>query len=90
MDDSGLRTQDSGLLCGNNLDLLREHVADASVDLIYADPPFNSGKAYFALEREAWGTGREALGVERAATEAAYMSSTRSHGPSLAVSSLAG
>ncbi len=44
----------SALYCGDNLALLREHIADASVDLIYADPPFNSGKAYFATgERQA-------------------------------------
>jgi hypothetical protein len=27
---------------GDNLKILREYVADASVDLIYFDPPFNS------------------------------------------------
>ena len=30
------------LYFGDNLDILRNHVADASVDLIYLDPPFNS------------------------------------------------
>jgi DNA modification methylase len=40
------------LFCGDNLDILRQHVPDASVDLIYADPPFNSGKAYFHTERK--------------------------------------
>ncbi len=34
---------------GDNLDVLREHVADASVDLIYLDPPFNSNRAYNVL-----------------------------------------
>ena len=29
------------LYFGDNLDILREHVADGSVDLIYLDPPFN-------------------------------------------------
>ena len=29
------------LYFGDNLDILRNHVADASVDLIYLDPPFN-------------------------------------------------
>ena len=37
---------------GDNLDILRQHIASASVDLIYADPPFNSGKAYFHTERK--------------------------------------
>jgi site-specific DNA-methyltransferase (adenine-specific) len=27
---------------GDNLDVLRTHIADASVDLIYLDPPLNS------------------------------------------------
>jgi len=30
------------LYYGDNLRLLREQVADASVDLVYLDPPFNS------------------------------------------------
>ena len=34
---------------GDNLAVLREHVADASVDLIYLDPPFNSNATYNAL-----------------------------------------
>lgn len=29
------------LYFGDNLDILREHIADESVDLIYLDPPFN-------------------------------------------------
>jgi site-specific DNA-methyltransferase (adenine-specific) len=34
-------------LCyGDNLDILRQHVADASIDLVYLDPPFQSGKDY--------------------------------------------
>ena len=34
------------LYFGDNLDILRNHVADASVDLIYLDPPFNSNANY--------------------------------------------
>jgi 16S rRNA G966 N2-methylase RsmD len=35
-------------LCfGDNLNILRDHVADASVDLIYPDPPFNSSNANY-------------------------------------------
>ena len=34
------------LFYGDNLDVLRQHVADASVDLVYLDPPFQSGKDY--------------------------------------------
>lgn len=36
----------SHLFYGDNLDVLREHVASASVDLVYLDPPFNSNRAY--------------------------------------------
>ena len=34
------------LFYGDNLDVLREHVLDDSIDLIYLDPPFNKGKDY--------------------------------------------
>jgi len=37
------------LYYGDNLDILREHVATESVDLIYLDPPFNSNAAYNVL-----------------------------------------
>ena len=40
------------LYFGDNLDILREHVADESVDLIYLDPPFNSNVNYNVLFRE--------------------------------------
>ena len=30
----------NSLYYGDNLDILREHVADETVDLIYLDPPF--------------------------------------------------
>lgn len=34
------------LFYGDNLEILRRHVADDSVDLIYIDPPFNSKRDY--------------------------------------------
>ncbi len=37
------------LYFGDNLDILREHIADESVDLIYLDPPFNSKRDYSVL-----------------------------------------
>ncbi|MGL5137447.1 MAG: DNA methyltransferase [Beijerinckiaceae bacterium] len=37
------------LFYGDNLHILREHIADASVDLIYLDPPFNSNANYNVL-----------------------------------------
>ena len=40
------------LYFGDNLEILREHVADESVDLIYLDPPFNSNATYNVLFRE--------------------------------------
>ena len=40
------------LYFGDNLDILREHVADESVDLIYLDPPFNSNVNYNAFFQE--------------------------------------
>ena len=43
------------LYFGDNLDVLREHIADESVDLIYLDPPFNSNATYNMLFRERTG-----------------------------------
>ena len=40
------------LFYGDNLQVLREHIADASVDLVYLDPPFNSNASYNVLFRE--------------------------------------
>ena len=40
------------LYFGDNLDILRDHVPDASVDLIYLDPPFNSNANYNVLFKE--------------------------------------
>src|SRR5579864_3061911 len=34
------------LFYGDNLDVLRQHLDDASVDLVYLDPPFQSGRDY--------------------------------------------
>ena len=34
------------LFYGDNLEILREYIADGSVDLVYLDPPFNSKRAY--------------------------------------------
>ena len=39
------------LYYGDNLAILREHIADESVDLIYLDPPFNSNATYNVLFR---------------------------------------
>jgi 16S rRNA G966 N2-methylase RsmD len=41
--------QKNQLYFGDNLKILREHVPDASVDLIYLDPPFNSSATYNVL-----------------------------------------
>ena len=40
------------LFFGDNLRILREHVADESVDLVYLDPPFNSNANYNVLFKE--------------------------------------
>ena len=38
------------LYYGDNLDILRQHVPDESVDLVYLDPPFNSNANYNAVQ----------------------------------------
>ena len=44
------------LYYGDNLDILREHVPDEAVDLIYLDPPFNSNRSYNVLFKETDGS----------------------------------
>ncbi len=44
------------LYYGDNLQVLRDHLPDASVDLIYLDPPFNSRQDYNVLFAEKDGT----------------------------------
>lgn len=48
------------LFYGDNLDVLRAHVPDDSVDLIYLDPPFNSNANYNILFRTASGSESDA------------------------------
>jgi len=44
------------LYFGDNLEILRDHVGDESVDLVYLDPPFNSKATYSVLFKEKNGT----------------------------------
>lgn len=44
------------LYYGDNLDVLRQHVEDESVNLIYLDPPFKSNQDYNVLFAEKDGT----------------------------------
>lgn len=48
--------QKNQLYYGDNLTVLREHIKDESVDLIYLDPPFNSRQDYNVLFAERDGT----------------------------------
>ena len=43
---------DNLLFYGDNLDVLRRHIKDETVDLIYLDPPFNSNANYNVLFKE--------------------------------------
>ena len=40
------------LYYGDNLTVLRDYIADQSVDLVYLDPPFNSRQDYNVLFAE--------------------------------------
>jgi adenine specific DNA methylase Mod len=48
------------LYYGDNLEVLRNGVADASIDLVYLDPPFNSNAGYNVLFKSASGAGADA------------------------------
>src|SRR5262249_9145312 len=41
------------LFCGDNLAVMREHIADATVDLCYIDPPFHSRRNYRGKREDA-------------------------------------
>ena len=47
---------DNLLYYGDNLDVLRRHVKDESVDLVYLDPTFKSNQDYNVLFAERDGT----------------------------------
>ncbi|MEO7318832.1 MAG: hypothetical protein ABIZ56_07580 [Chthoniobacteraceae bacterium] len=44
------------LYYGDNLDILQRYLDDATVDLVYRDPPFNSAETYNAFFQEKDGT----------------------------------
>jgi DNA modification methylase len=48
------------IYCGDNTEVMRRYINDNSIDLIYADPPFFSNKAYEVL----WGDGYELRAFE--------------------------
>ena len=48
----GKMDEKNKLYFGDNLKILRDYVEDASVDLIYLDPPFNSQATYNVLFKE--------------------------------------
>jgi site-specific DNA-methyltransferase (adenine-specific) len=48
------------LFYGDNLPILRDYLADESVDLIYLDPPFNSSRSYNVLYKDESGMEAEA------------------------------
>ena len=48
------------LFFGDNLDILRQHIADECIDLIYLDPPFNSKRDYNLLFKTPKGHASEA------------------------------
>lgn len=74
------------LYYGDNLHVLRTHVPDESVDLVYLDPPFNSGRDYNAVFEDGEADGKRASAQVKAfvdtwrwddAAHAAYEEVTR-------------
>jgi len=56
----GVAVPGNTLYYGDNLDVLRRHVADESVDLVYLDPPFKSDQDYNVLFAEQDGSRSQA------------------------------
>lgn len=52
--------QTNVLYYGDNLDILRRYIPDASIDLIYLDPPFNSNRDYNVIFRDESGNRSDA------------------------------
>jgi site-specific DNA-methyltransferase (adenine-specific) len=50
----------NALYYGDNLHILRKHIAGETVDLVYLDPPFNSNRDYNVLFKEQSGEGSPA------------------------------
>ncbi len=48
------------IYCGDNIEVMKHHIPDNSIDLIYADPPFFSNQHYEIL----WGDGYELRSFE--------------------------
>jgi len=44
--------QTNVLYYGDNLDILRRYIPDASIDLVYLDPPFNSNRDYNVIFKD--------------------------------------
>lgn len=51
-----IRSRPNTLYYGDNLDVLRQHIEDKSVDLVYLDPPFKSDARYNVLFRTTQGS----------------------------------
>jgi DNA modification methylase len=45
---------------GDNLDILRRYLPDASVDVVYLDPPVNSSRDYNVIFRDESGNATDA------------------------------
>ena len=52
LSDRGAGLQTNVLYYGDNLDILRRYIPDASVDLVYLDPPFNSNRDYNVIFKD--------------------------------------
>jgi DNA modification methylase len=52
--------QTNVLYYGDNLDILRRYIPDASVDLVYLDPPFNSNRDYNVIFKDESGNSTDA------------------------------
>lgn len=57
------------LYYGDNLQVLRTHIADESVDLVYLDPPFNSGRDYNAVFEDGDSEGKGSTAQVQAFTD---------------------
>ena len=72
----------NAFVCGDNLDILRE-LPDECVDLIYADPPFNSNHNYVAAFGDKGGVDTQLRDIWQWTVETERAYQRLSHGPLL-------
>ncbi len=87
---SPAKLQANVLYYGDNLKILRDHIPDETIDLIYLDPPFSSQRDYNLIFKDTTGTGEATAQIQafedtwhwgpEAEATLRYLTTTAEHG----------